>query len=329
MSVPDPCELGKAAMMNASLAFCSSLADSSFLHYDAVQLNRTEWMSMQLMMQLSVCAVPDLCASGPLPKVVDEKVGVTKSKQRRMREAQTKKRMWLQLQEHVEGSGGACKSSSQTVSASVGATGIEDSVSAQPLDGVASSSVLDAESVAMMQAMFQKLVDMEAKVDDINAVAEEATTTACQAQAIAERADCKITPDTDAPAVQVDRELLQSLRGQRKEDAVLNLFLNRTLAASEVEGTLDEMERYFEAELEKMGSFLSMKFGIRSHNWSEFRSMVLAEVSGSPAWQNGCTLGMVLKDMRKQRENNRAHSAERARHITHELAKPRRNKRRK
>ena len=133
---------------------------------------------------------------------------------------------------------------------------------------------------------------------------------------------------TDVPAVQVDRELLQSLRGQRKEDAVLNLFLNKSLDASAVGGALDEMEKYFETDLEKMGSFLSMKFGIRACSWSDLRSMLLSEVSGSSAWQNGCTIGVVLKDMRKQRSNNRAHSAERDRHLTDELVKPRRNKKR-
>ena len=108
---------------------------------------------------------------------------------------------------------------------------------------------------------------------------------------------------------------------------MINLFLNKVLEPGTVEGALVEMERYFESDLQKLGSFLSMKFGIRACTWSELRSLLLTEVSDCPAWQNGCTLGMVLKDMRKQRSNNVSNTAERHRNLTDELVRPRRKKR--
>ena len=162
-----------------------------------------------------------------------------------------------------------------------------------------------------------------------NCVAEQAHCTAGQAMSVAENTGCQTTSEADAPAMQIDRDFLQGLRGQRNEDAVMNLFLNRVLDPNAVEGTLLEMEKYFENDLPEIGSFLSMKFGIRACSWVDLRSSLISEASSSSTWQNGCTLGMVLKDMRKQRSNNRVNSAERARHLTDELVKPRRKERHK
>ena len=48
------------------------------------------------------------------------------------------------------------------------------------------------------------------------------------------------------------------------------------------------MERYFDTKLEKVGSFLSVKFGILFYSWSVFCSNLFAEVLDSSAWQHGC-----------------------------------------
>ena len=79
------------------------LADSATLQYDTVQLNRIEWMLMQLMVKLSSkddaltlfdshdSAVPHPFVSGPLDTEDGGKLigRVSKSRQRRMRMAQT------------------------------------------------------------------------------------------------------------------------------------------------------------------------------------------------------------------------------------------------
>ena len=328
---------------------CSFPMWSVPLHYDAVQLNRIEFLLMQLMTKLSgkddvlkifdahVSNVPSPCVSGPLDAEVINEVSASKSKQRRRRMAECKRKMWSQLQERAEEARDVCEGSPQDVfSVGEGAAGVEGLPAVCTLDCETTSETLGTDSSAMMRMMFQKLLDIQTKVDGVsavaeeaNAIAEEANLTASRAKAVAETIDCEMNTETDVPAVQVDKELLQSLKGQRKEDVVLKLFLNRPLDASAVEGTLKEMERYFESDLEKIGSFLSMKFGIRTCSWSDLRHKLLVEVSGNSEWQNGCTLGMVLKDMRKQRSNNRANSAERARHLTDELVKPRRKKKHK
>ena len=293
----------------------SSLSDSMSLRYDTVQLNRIEWMLSPLMMKLSASDdtlklfelsgfdVPDPRVSGPSDAEVIDKGSVSKSKQRCMRVAQTKRRMWSRNQECV-------------------VENIKD-------DCELTSETLRGDTSSMMKALFQKLVDVETKAKGVSAVAEEASERACHAMAVAESSDSKITCGTDEPAVAVDMGFLESLRGQRKEDVVLNLFLNRDLEPNTVKGTLDDMERYFETELAKLGSFLSMKFGIPECSWPGLRSRLLEEVLRNRAWHQGCTLGALLKDMREQRSNNKAHSTERSRHLTDELVKPRRKKRHK
>ena len=116
--------------------------------------------------------------------------------------------------------------------------------------------------------MFQKLNDMESKVDGVNAIAAQAELDANQAIAKADQAMveaetslCDATSG-DGPAAQIDLELLQSLRGQPKEEAVINSFLNKVVDPNGMEGALDEMERYFESDLQKLGSSLCMLFAI-------------------------------------------------------------------
>merc|ERR1712151_323489 len=93
-----------------------------------------------------------------------------------------------------------------------------------------------------------------------------------------------------------------------------------------VTDTLEQLEKYFDMQLDRMGSFLAMKFGTLSKSWQELREGILAEVSDNPTWQKGLSLGMVLTEMQKSRSNNKAMSAERANHLTDELVKPRKSK---
>ena len=308
-------------MMDCSSALWYSLT------YDSVQLHRIEMMLTELMMKLlwghalkvfdfSGSDVADPCAAGPL-----NQVSVSKSKQRRMRAALTKRRMWSQLRECVKGNEVGCEASPQEVRC------------------VTSEAVGGGPQV-ILKAMFQKLAEVETKVESVGAIAAQAELNANEASAIAAQGKGKANQvmavaeslddgaaSEEVPAVQVDMDLLQSLRGQPKEEAMIKLFLNKIVEPPALEGTLFEMEKYFESDMQQLGSFLAMKFGIRACTWSELRSLLLTEVSTSPAWQNGCTLGMVLKDMRKQRSNNRSSSAESARNLTDELVRPRRKKR--
>ena len=217
-----------------------------------------------------------------------------------------------------------------------------------------------------MKVMFQKLVEMETKIETANAVVEEANAISNQALAIVQppglqsageqnlataedlQDECFTTlprnassgPDVEVEAVSAaeaenevcdnDKEFVKSLRGSRKEDAVLNLLLNRSCRREDVSAVLDDMEKYFQDELPNLSSFLGMKFGFKVGEWTDCRSQIL---TATGAFEEGSStvisLGGVLKDMRRSRANNRTTSQERRNHLTDELTRPRRNKRRK
>ena len=49
-----------------------------------------------------------------------------------------------------------------------------------------------------------------------------------------------------------DQKFLMSLRGTRKEDAVLNLLLNRSCRCDQVQAVLDDMEKNFQSDVPKL-----------------------------------------------------------------------------
>ena len=64
-------------MMDVGFSLQYSVADSAMLHFAVVQLNRIEWMLLQLMTKLVDSTVPDPCVSGPVDKTMFVKVGVS------------------------------------------------------------------------------------------------------------------------------------------------------------------------------------------------------------------------------------------------------------
>jgi len=307
-------------MMDFGFPFQSSLADSAMLHFDAVQLNRIEWMLMHLMMKLSG-SVPDPSVSGPLGADVVDEVSVSKSKQRRMRMAQTKRRMWLQLRERVEGE-------------------------ASPSDTI--SETLGADPSDMMRAMFQKLVEVETKADGVSAISEEANLTACQAMAVSETLDFEATSEIDVSIQRIDETtkcsdglvdnsacdgrlsetpdygngVLETLKGKQKADAVINLLLNRTCTRDDYMATLECLCKYFEDDLDHLVSFLGVKFGTGWKSWDDVVSDVSAEIAKNARWDAGLSLGMVMVEFRRKKSECVGHGASQATQRTQRLNQP-------
>ena len=330
-------------MMEFCAPSCSSLADSSILHYDAVQLNRIEWMLMQLMTKLSVCIVPDLSVSGPLATDVDEEGGVTKSKQRRMRENQTKRRMWQRLQE--EG-------------------GRRSVVSEQSADKCELTENMDG-SISMVRSMFQKVVAMETKVDGISAVAEEANFIACQASskalAVTAKASavddvisgpsselptdgCDLSEDVhagvdghseveavgeelgevDAAQKEADIHFLQGLRGTHKQDAVLNIIINRACSVNGIGSVLNDIEKYFDNDVGRVASFFGMKFGFRVRDWSDCCDQIVSTAVAMNLDPNVKTsVGGVLAHIRREQSAPASGQQDRLRERANEVVRPR------
>ena len=102
-------------------SFSPPCAQFGFEQYDALQLNRIEMMLSQLlvklmgkdctfdMFQVAVDSAPDLLVLGHVEAAVADKVVPSKSKQRRLRAAHTKRKMWMRLYtSSAEVDGGVC-----------------------------------------------------------------------------------------------------------------------------------------------------------------------------------------------------------------------------
>lgn len=310
--------------------------------HDACQLNRVELMLSTVLQ--AVTANPQSANIDEHDVVVESVPCVTdqqlmpssngSSRKRKQRAAKTRKRLW-ELCHPTE--------SDEVITRNRGLP-----------------ETLGAESDAVVRAMFQKLVDVEAKVDSVSASADEANVKACQSMAMAEtlRIDCDSVGDQvadkdclqnlvpastvsdqqppSAPKAQKivdadEQKFLMGLRGQRKEDAVLNLLLNKACPCSDVEKVLDDMEKYFQSDLPKLASFLGVKFGFKVGDWRDCRSQVMS--AAADTFQEGssamASVGILLKEMRRSRANIRSDSHERTKQLTDELTRPRKNKRRK
>jgi len=125
---------------------------------------------------------------------------------------------------------------------------------------------------------------------------------------------------------QYDRDVLESLRGQPKQDAVLNLLLNRPCTVGTVDGIFRDIEKYFVSELDRVGSFLGMKFGIGSKSWEELKDCMQTEISENEVWAAGLTLGMVLAQLRRAKSTPSVRDGDERRESTNRLTQPRRNK---
>ena len=185
--------------MDYSLPLWSSLADSLTLRYDTVQLNRIEWMLTQVIFKLSVndelkvfafssADVPDPRVSGPSDAGFTsvEKGNVSKSKRRRVRVAETKRRMWARLQECVESSGNVCRMMPEETDFASEAAVAEskDSLKERSSDCIETPETLEDDASGLMKAMFQTLISVESRVDGGTASAEESGIIADQAWSV-------------------------------------------------------------------------------------------------------------------------------------------------
>ena len=77
-----------------------------------------------------------------------------------------------------------------------------------------------------------------------------------------------------------DPEMLKSLKGMSKEEAALNLFINRSLTVESYRSAVADMERYFSDHLDYTGQFMASKFGFACKSWLEFTSALDDQMEG-------------------------------------------------
>lgn len=126
---------------------------------------------------------------------------------------------------------------------------------------------------------------------------------------------------------QCSTKLLESLRGQPKHEAILNLFLNRTCTRDNYQTTMNDMRKYYSDDLQHLAKFLGTKFGIGSKSWEELESTLCVAVQEDSQWDPGLTLGMVLAELHRQKSETSKAGPDRNTQLTNRVTQPKKNKR--
>ena len=127
-----------------------------------------------------------------------------------------------------------------------------------------------------------------------------------------------------------DLRFLAGLRGVNKQDAVLNLFINRSCGVQGVAQVLDDIEKYFEHDVERVASFFGMKFGFSTQGWTDCRTQLLSTASSmqtGPDYE--ISVGAILAHIRRLKSQRPPSQHDNLRERATELVRPRRKKRQK
>ena len=336
--------------------------------YDALQLNRVELMLYTILQVVSInqnsgdVDEHDGIAE-PIPSVTGQQLPSSSkdsSRNRRQRATRTRKRLWERSHPTKPDEVVASQSSqapqeslladSSAMMSAMFQKLVDMETNADCIKAIvedsnvkACQSVADAEKLAFpivaetVPHAIATSSDLNlrkcASQSDMGEALQRMVSTAAPGNTLLEDVAEDETASVAEPGTKVnedDQSFLMSLRGARKEDVVLALLLNRSCKLDDIQGVLDDMEKYFQSELPKLASFLGMKFGFKVGDWMDCRSQIMSAlrtVEGGPA--KSISLGTVLKDMRKSRANTKADLLERTKHLTDELSRPRKNKRRK
>ena len=123
-----------------------------------------------------------------------------------------------------------------------------------------------------------------------------------------------------------DQETLEKMRGMRKEDAVLNMLINRSCTHAGVAKRLEDMEKYFANELPKLASFIGEKFGFKVADWIDCKTQIALASQSVVADSGGfISVGVVLAELGRSM-SSASKNNDRPRELTNQLVRPKRKK---
>ena len=126
-----------------------------------------------------------------------------------------------------------------------------------------------------------------------------------------------------------DLNFLEGLRGTHKNDAVLNILINRACTVDGINGVLNDVEKYFDSDLGRVASFFGMKFGFRVRDWSDCRSQITSMAASMDIELDGKTsVGGVLAHMRRVQSAPPPGQQDRLRERANEVVRPKSRKKR-
>ena len=113
----------------------------------------------------------------------------------------------------------------------------------------------------------------------------------------------------------------------RKEDAVLNMLINRACQHEDLSKRLDEMQNYFVGDLPRLASFFGERFGFKVEDWEDWRRQITASAQYVESDDGGyVSVGSVLAYIRRYKSRPSSNNSDRDRKLTNELVRPRRKK---
>ena len=128
-------------------------------------------------------------------------------------------------------------------------------------------------------------------------------------------------------ASEADLRFLAGLRGQQKQDMVLNLFLNRSCSVEGIPKVLDDIEKYFENDGARLASFFGMKFGFANAGWHDCRAQLVATAASLPIEPDvQVSVGSVLAHIRRTKSEKAPGPHDTLRERAERLVRPRRKK---
>ena len=123
---------------------------------------------------------------------------------------------------------------------------------------------------------------------------------------------------------------MKKRKGMRKEDAVLNMLINRPCRHGDIATVFEDLEKYFHDELPKMASFLGMKFGYKVADWDDCKSQIsTAAVEVEADSLGNISIAAVLTHLRRSKSEAPPGQHDSLRERTERLVRPRRNKKHK
>ena len=140
---------------------------------------------------------------------------------------------------------------------------------------------------------------------------------------VPEQLEASPSPQTS----EADLRFLAGLRGAHKQDAVLNLFINRSCNVGGIAKVLDDIEKYFESDIERVASFFGMKFGFSNQGWNDCRLQLVntaASIEVEP--DTTMSVGSILAHIRRMKSSPATGQHDHLRERADKLVRPRRKK---